>query len=158
MTTRDTDVLPRSIRGLQERFRMLHADALPAAGTYRAVFVGPAALRVAAPRAIALGGMPRWYGKRFADGGSAVNLLDDGDGALREVLPMRVALEPSWLDGRNAIVVSYGAGGPVPWRWVRDEFRPVDEGTLLGLTFVATPASRIAASPFTLVRDLPSSI
>lgn len=153
MTTRDTDALPRSIRGLQQRFRMLHADALPAAGTYRAVFVGPAALRAAAPRAIALGGMPRWYGKRFADDGNAVNLLADADGALREVLPMRVALEPSWLDDRPAIVVSYGSNGPVPWRWVRDEFRPVDDGTLLGLTFVAAPASRIAASPFTLVRD-----
>jgi len=155
MTTRDTGALPRSIRGLQERFRTLDADALPAAGTYRAVFVGPAALRAAAPRAIALGGMPRWYGKRFADDGSAVNLLADTNGTLREVLPMRVALEPSWLDGRPAIVVSYGSDGPVPWRWVRDEFRPVDDGPLLGLTFVATPASRVAASPFTLVRDAP---
>ncbi|MEU5840721.1 hypothetical protein [Rhodococcus sp. NPDC047139] len=149
------NTLPRSVRGLRERFRELHAEALPAAGTYRAVFVGPALLRVAAPRAIALGGMPRWYGKRFSGDGSAVNLREDAPGVLREVLPMRVAIAPSWLDGRPAIVVSYGADAPVPWRWVRDEFRPADERTLLGLTFAGTPASRAAASPFTLVRDLP---
>ncbi|WP_241385844.1 hypothetical protein [Rhodococcus sp. CH91] len=159
MTTRDSDAadaVPRSTRGLRNRFRTAHADALPAAGTYRAVFVGPALLRVAAPRAIALGGMPRWYGKRFAGDGTAVNLLADTGGALlQEKLPMRVAIAPSWLDGHPAIVVSYGADAPVPWRWVRDEFRTLDERTLLGLTFAATPASRVLASPFTLVRDLP---
>ncbi|MGU3584568.1 hypothetical protein ACLBYD_15480 [Rhodococcus sp. C26F] len=85
MTTRDTGALPRSIRGLQQRFRTLHADALPVAGAYRTVFVGPTALRADAPRAIALAGMPRWYGKRFAGDGNAVNLLADADGTLREV-------------------------------------------------------------------------
>jgi len=36
---------------------------------------------------------------------------------------------------------------------VRDEFRSLDDGTLLGLTFVGGPWSRLAASPFALVRE-----
>lgn len=147
--------LPSSLRGLRDRFRALRGDSLPAAGTYRVNFVGPAVIRALAPRAIALGGMPRWHGKRFAADGTAVNVLDQDGGALREVLPMRVATESSWLDGRPAIVVSYGADGPVPWRWVRDEFRLLDDRTLLGLTFVASPASRIAAAPFVLTLEGP---
>ena len=156
MNTGETDAirsLPGSIRGLRERFRSLRSDVTMAPGTYRAVFVGPALLRFAAPRAIALGGMPRWYGKRVAADGTAANLLVTDDGTLREDLPIRVATEPSWLDGRPAVVVSYGSDGPIPWRWVRDEFRALDERTMLGLTFAVAPWSRVAASPFVLVRD-----
>ncbi|UYP19689.1 hypothetical protein OED52_03760 [Rhodococcus sp. Z13] len=147
------DGLPGSLRGLRALFRSLPAaGAPPVPGAYRVTFVGPAALRIAAPRVIALGGMPNWYGKRFDPDGTAVNLLGEG-AALREVLPMCVAAEASWLDGRPATVVSYGADGPVPWRWVRDEFRPLDASTLLGLTFAVAPASRVLASPFVLVRQ-----
>ncbi|MFD6674779.1 hypothetical protein ACFWDA_10455 [Rhodococcus zopfii] len=160
MNTGDTDALrslPGSIRGLRDRFRSLPSATTMAPGTYRAVFVGPALLRFAAPRAIALGGMPRWYGKRVAGDGTAANLLGADDGTLREHLPIAVATGPSWLDGRPAVVVSYGADGPIPWRWVRDEFRALDERTLLGLTFAGGPWSRVAASPFVLVRDDPRS-
>lgn len=160
MNTGDTAALrslPGSLRGLRERFRSLPSDTAVAPGTYRAVFVGPAPLRFAAPRAIALGGMPRWYGKRVAADGTAVNLLGTPDGALREHLPIVVATEPSWLDGRPAVVVSYGYDAPIPWRWVRDEFRALDERTLLGLTFAVAPVSRVLASPFVLVRDDPRS-
>src|SRR5690606_26951132 len=99
------------------------AGDTPITGSYRAEFVGPRPLRFAAPRAIALGGMRRWHGKRFAGDGTAINVLrSPGDEAsLVERLPMTVATEPSWLDGQPAIAVSYGSGGPTPWRWVRDE-------------------------------------
>lgn len=65
---------------------------------------------------------------------------------------MQVKLEPSWLDGRPAIVCSYGADSPVPWRWVRDEFRPLDDRRLIGLTFAGGPWSRVAAAPLLLSR------
>ena len=65
---------------------------------------------------------------------------------------MQVKLEPSWLDGRPAIVCSYGADSPVPWRWVRDEFRPLDDRRLIGLTFAGGPWSRVAAAPLLLTR------
>ncbi|MEH6818996.1 hypothetical protein [Dietzia psychralcaliphila] len=148
-----TAPLPSSLGTL----RTLFTQATPAAtppepGDYLVTFVGPAPLKVIAPRAIAMGGMPGWRGKRFAAGGTAVNLLDNGRDAVRETLPMRVTLEPSWLDGRPAVVCSYATDGPVPWRWVRDEFRALDERRLLGLTFVGGPWSKAAAAPLLLTR------
>lgn len=151
--------LPARRSALVARFRELPAP-VPAqlTGVHEAVFVGPAPLRFAAPRSIALGGMPRWYGKRFGPGPddatlAGVNLLRraDGDG-FEERNPMTAQVGPSWLDGAPALVVSYGADGPVPWRWVRDEFRPADDETLLGLTFTFSPALRALAAPFALER------
>ncbi len=152
------DTLPQSLGRLRARFTELSAPAQDEVrGTYRAVFVGPAILRAVAPRAIALAGMRRWYGKRFDGAGEAVNLVRDAGGTVRDILPTRTFVDTSWLDGGDALIVSYGAdprqAAPVPWRWVRDEFRTLDDGTLLGMTFAGGAWSRIAASPFVLVRD-----
>lgn len=148
-----TPPLPTSLGALRALFsETAPPGGLPAPGDYLVTFVGPAPLKVAAPRAITLGGMPGWLGKRFGADGTAVNLLDDGRDAVREALPMRVSLEPSWLDGRPAIVCSYGSDGPIPWRWVRDEFRPLDDRRLLGLTFVGGPWSKSLAAPLVLTR------
>lgn len=146
--------LPRGRGALVARFRTLGTPDLTAlAGTHEAVFIGPAALRRVAPRSIALGGMPGWYGKRFeADGARGVNLLRAVDGGLEERNPMTAAIAPSWLDGAPAIVVSYAPGAHRPWRWVRDEFRVADPDTLLGLTFAWSPWLRALAAPFTLER------
>ena len=149
-----TAALPTSLG----RLRALFSQAAPptdppAPGDYLVTFLGPAPLRVVAPRAIALGGMPGWQGKRFAPGGGAMNLVDDDEGRPpRETLPMRVPLESSWFDGGQVIVCSYGASSPVPWRWVRDEFRPLDDRRLIGLTFAGGPWSRVAAAPLLLTR------
>lgn len=155
--------LPRSLGALRRLFRQSPpATSLPSPGDYLVTFVGPTVLRVAAPRAIAIGGMPGWRGKRFADGGTALNLVerhrgndhddDDGAGALQTTMPMQVTVEDSWLDGRPAIVCAYGAAGPVPWRWVRDEFRPLDDSRLIGLTLAGGPWSRVVAAPLLLSR------
>lgn len=148
-----TSSLPTSLGGLRRLFAQATPSTELPTGDHHITFVGPSPLRVVAPRAIALGGMPGWRGKRFAADGTAVNLIDDDEaGRPREVLPMRVSLEDSWLDGRPTIVCSYGADSPKPWRWVRDEFRALDDRRLLGLTFVGGPWSRIAAAPLLLTR------
>ena len=148
-----TSSLPTSTGALRALFsRATPPVARPHAGDYLVTFIGPAPLTVVAPRAIALGGMPGWRGKRFDGAGGATNLVDDDNGAHREIFPMQVKLEPSWLDGRPAIVCSYGADSPVPWRWVRDEFRPLDDRRLIGLTFAGGPWSRVAAAPLLLSR------
>ncbi len=141
------------MRALVQRFRELPGDDLDAlVGTHEAVFVGPAPLRAVAPRAIALGGMPQWYGKRFAPGEGVLHGVNLVRGGAEETLPMTATVDASWLDGRPALVVSYAADAPVPWRWVRDEFRVADAGTLLGLTFTFSPRLRALAAPFTLER------
>lgn len=149
-----TPQLPTSLGALRSLFsQATPPTGMPAAGDYLVTFVGPALLKVVAPRAIALGGMPDWQGKRFDSTGGAKNLVDDDKtSSHREIMPMQVALEPSWLDGRPVIVCSYGAASPVPWRWVRDEFRPLDDRQLLGLTFVGGPWSKVAAAPLLLTR------
>jgi len=149
-----TTALPSSLGRLRDLFSQATPPTdLPAPGDYLVTFVGPAPLRVVAPRVIALGGMPGWQGKRFASGGGAINLVDDDEGRPpRETLPMRVTLEPSWLDGRQVIVCSYGATSPMPWRWVRDESRPLDDRRLIGLTFAGGRWSRAAAAPLLLTR------
>ncbi|MEO9328034.1 hypothetical protein [Gordonia aurantiaca] len=147
--------MPTSLGSLRTLFSETAPPAsLPEPGDYLVTYVGPAPLRVVAPRAIALGGMPHWRGKRFGPAGDAVNLVADDavDGALREVMPMQVTLEASWRDGRPAIVCSYGQGGPVPWRWVRDEFRALDDRRLLGLTFAGGRWSAPLAAPLLLTR------
>lgn len=148
-----TASLPASLGGLRRLFAQTTPSSELPAGDHHITFVGPVPLKVVAPRAIALGGMPGWRGKRFAADGTAVNLVDDDEASSpREVLPMRVSLEDSWLDGRPTIVCSYGADSPMPWRWVRDEFRALDDRRLLGLTFVGGPWSKIAAAPLLLAR------
>ncbi|MHC3002507.1 hypothetical protein [Gordonia metallireducens] len=67
--------------------------------------------------------------------------------ALQAVAPWAIA-----LDGQPVIVCPYGQVGPVPWRWVRDEFRALDDRRLLGLTFVGGRWSAPLAAPLLLTR------
>ena len=45
------------------------------------------------------------------------------------------------------------ASGPVPWRWVTDELRALDEHTLLGMTRLDLPLLRRFVFPFLLERE-----
>jgi len=129
-------------------------------GDFRAEFVKP--LRHLAPAGLGLLGLPRWYGKRFApslDGGPGstpygINILrPKGAGAFEERLPMRVVAGTGLTDGRPAIVVTYAADAPRPWRWVRDELRAGPEGALVGMSYVDRPLLRRAGLPFLLTRS-----
>ncbi|AXT84605.1 hypothetical protein C6I20_04950 [Aeromicrobium sp. A1-2] len=128
-------------------------------GTFEATYVGRT-LQTVAPRGLALVGLPRWFGKHFdsPDGESTAlegrNLLRTVDGsALTATLPMRATLAASLADGGPALVVTYPADAPRPWRWVRDEFRPWEDSVLLGLTFVDRVGLRHApGTPFVLRR------
>ena len=109
-------------------------------GLHQAVYLGPAWLRWGGPLGVALLGMPGWAGKRFsvpADGADVVrgcNLCRRG-GRLVASLPVSARIEPSVIDGRRAIVVTYAPDAAWPWRSVRDELRPVAADTLVGLSF-----------------------
>lgn len=48
--------------------------------------------------------------------------------------------------------VSWPSLGQAPRRRVRDEFRPLDDRRLIGLTFAGGPWSRVAAAPLLLSR------
>lgn len=145
--------LPQSPGALRKLWGALPApDPADLAGSHRAVFVGPRPLRAAAPATLGLIGLPDWYGKRFELSGdrlSGMNLLLEDDD-LVEYLDMEAVLEPSVLDGDPVVVSTYGPQAPLPWRHVRDEFRLLAPGTLLGMAVVDRPLMRNVGTAFVL--------
>jgi cholesterol oxidase len=124
------------------------------AGSHRAVFVGPAPMRTLAPGALGLAGLPDWFGKRFELSGedgelSGMNLLRR-DGGLVDYLEMSARVEPSVIDGAPVLVSTYGPEAPLPWRYVRDEFRRLGSGTLLGMAVLDRPLLRTTGMAFAL--------
>lgn len=132
-------------------------------GDLAADFLPP--LRRVAPAGLGLVGLPRWWGKRFRpDEGAGVGEVLSGvnlvrprpgqpGGPLIETLPMTARRGTSLVDGRPAVVISYAADGPRPWRWVRDEVRCDAAGSLVAMTFVDVAGVRRAGgTPFLLRR------
>jgi len=140
-----------ALRVLAARWRALPAPASITAlvGDTAAAFVGPAWLRMSAPRGLALLGFAGWRGKRFAADGTGVNLHAGG----RAGLVMRAALAPSRLDGEPCIAVTYPRDAPFPWCRVRDEVRPLDADTLLAMSVLDVPGLRRIGLPFVLRRS-----
>ncbi len=156
---RGIDGLPSSPAALRKLWGALPApEPEMLAGSHRAVFVGPAPSRSLAPAALALAGLPGWYGKRFELEGehlTGMNLLEK-EGELVEYLAMRAELQPSALDGAPVLVSTYPEEAPLPWRHVRDEFRLVEPGLLLGMAVFDRPAARHIGLPFALEAEFES--
>lgn len=134
-------------------FRTLLPPAHSLTGRYQATFTGPLWLRKTAPTAIALGGLPGWWGKQFTAVGpgesTAVNLVMK-NGKLMERFPMQSRLDNSILDIKPALCLTYGRDCPFPWPLVTDELRMLDEQNLLGLTIVKVGLLRKFGFPFLL--------
>jgi hypothetical protein len=99
--------------------------------------------------------MRGWMGKEFAAPSSADapelaghNLVDD-HGIAEPSLPMTARLGTARLDGRAALVLTYAADAPFPWRNVVDEVRPIGDGRLLGLSYNIVPGVPVGV-PFLL--------
>lgn len=122
------------------------------AGTFRASFIGPGWLRATAGPSIALSGMPGWWGKRFLDAETATNVLNAAGGRI-EKLQMRCGQVVSLVDGRESVALQYDKDAVVPWRWIIDELRVLDDSTLLGMTVINLPLLRGLAFPFLLRRE-----
>lgn len=125
-------------------------------GRHRAEFVGDRWWQSAGPRVAAVAGMPGWWGKQFEAPAGRQPVLEGHNllmraGELGRSYPMRARVAPSRTDGRPALVVSYPPPAPWQWRQVTDELRPLDEHTLVGLTFTTLPTFP-AGLPFVLHR------
>ncbi len=152
--------LPASPAALRRLWGSLPAPSTEdLVGSHRAVFVGPAPARATAPFALRLAGLPDWFGKRFepAAGSTSgeldgVNLLRGSGtgGGLVEYLAMSARREPSVLDGGPVVVSTYGSQAPLPWRHVRDEFRLLAPGLLLGMAVFDRPLVRSIGTAFVL--------
>jgi hypothetical protein len=149
-----------SIADLNQRglftFKRLYADLTPlgriaVTGTWRATFTGPAWLRAIAPRGLHLLRFGGWWGKEIHADGTAINLFFR-DGHRTSAYPMAVSETRSLLDNKPCLATSYSANAPIPWRFVVDEFRALDENTLLGLTILGKPSTINPPLPFILQR------
>jgi hypothetical protein len=123
-------------------------------GRYEATFAGW--LRVGGALAMGLTGMAGWWGKQFRAPAHGEDSLEGENllrrrGQLVESIPMRAHIGPSRIDGRPALVVKYPADARWPHNRVTDELRPLDDETLLGLSFGLPLAPRDGA-PFLLRR------
>lgn len=150
----DVPALPGNVLALRRVWARLPApEPGDVTGDLVASFVAP--LRHVAPVGLGVIGLRDWYGKRLRRDGDLLvgaNLVRIGDG-LAERLPMTARVEPSLVDGRPALAVSYGADAPLPWRRVRDELRVAPDGTVIGMTLLAVPAlGRLGGLPFLLRR------
>lgn len=144
--------LPASIGELRRLFATLDPPSTgQLAGFYRADFIGPWCLRASGRPGVALLGLPRWQGKRFLNHEIATNIVGLLSEA-REKLTMVVSPAASALDGRPCVALTYGAGAPLPWRWITDELRAFDDRHLLGMTRLGHPWLRRSALPFLLTR------
>jgi cholesterol oxidase len=153
---RDLSELPASPATLRKLWGALPVPSRDdLTGDHRAVFVGPGPVKRMSGPGLGLIGLPDWYGKRFEsapEGLSGINLLrqDGGEEGLIEYLRMKAAIELSVLDGTPALVSTYGEDAPLPWRYVRDEFRLLGPGQLLGMAVFDRPFARRIGMPFVL--------
>jgi hypothetical protein len=125
-------------------------------GTHHGSFAGPWWLRGAAPVIVRLTGMGPWCGKtlhRTSDDAvfEGANLIRRGQRVVAS-MPISAHLGLARLDHRPAIIVDYPPTAPWPWCQVTDELRPLDQTTLLGLTY-GIPATPPAGAPFLLHRN-----
>ena len=142
-----------SLRRIRQVFNVL--EPVPAhlrSGSFQACFIGPWWLRVTAGPSIALSGLPGWWGKRFLDAETAINVLNATSGKV-EKLRMQCLERVSLVDGRQGIALHYGKGAMLPWRWIVDELRVLNESTLLCMTVIDLPLLRYLSFPFLLRRE-----
>jgi hypothetical protein len=97
-------------------------------------------------------GLPGWQGKKFLDHDVAVNVLKR-KGELCEGPRMRWTSGTSRLDGKPGVGLQYPPNAPRPWRWITDELRELESGTLLGMSVLDAPVLRRIGIPFLLVRE-----
>jgi hypothetical protein len=143
------------VSALRRAFRETPEPELSALeGRHEAKFAGW--IRVGGPPAMGLTGMLGWWGKQFRwppGGGDSLegeNLVRRR-GEIMESIPMTAEIAPSRVDGRATILIRYPPDARWPHHRVNDELRPLDEETLLGLSF-GLPLSPEGGAPFILHR------
>ena len=136
-----------SFRILYQSLPSPSADSL--AGTHKSEFVGPRWLRrIAGPGLFPLG-LGGWWGKKFDSQGQGMNIVRRRGEQLM-IMPVKLREMASLIDGMLTLAITYEPGSRLPWPWVIDEVRRLDEETLLGMTMVSRrPFNRIAL-PFLL--------
>ena len=138
------------IREVYQSLNTVEAEARH--GFYRVSFIGPWWLRKTAAPGLSLSGFSGWQGKKFLTSETATNILQSKQG-ITEKFIMQCTQVKSAVDGRISVALSYDEHAPLPWRWVTDELRQLDENTWLCMTVVNLPILKYFPLPFLLEKD-----
>lgn len=141
--------LLKSIKSVSQIYCQLpEFDGSECEGAYQAEILGPAWLKTIAKLSLPFSGLPGWCGKRI-ESEFALNLCRVR-GQVQERVKMSKSTQSSWLDGGECMVLSYDQSAPFLLRPMRDEFRRIDELTLLGLSIYNVPGIKRIPLPFLL--------
>lgn len=153
-----TDLSQRGIARLKQAFRQGRSvAAAELKGFYAGVPAGPWWFRLGSGPTMRMTGFGGWMGKQFLGEGRAANQFQTKAG-IELRFPMTLARAPSRLDGIDTLVLNYPADARAPWCWVTDELRRMDDGSILGMTFVDAPLVKHLVFPlvFPFVLTSPS--
>lgn len=143
-----------SLKDIRKVFNQLPlASEQYRSGFFQASFIGPWWLRLSAKPSISLSGLSGWLGKKFINSNTATNILKNKSGLI-EKFQMSCQTGNSLVDGKTCIYLDYGKTAPIPWRWIKDEMRVLDDQTLLCMTIIDLPLLRKFSFPFLLRREL----
>lgn len=137
----------RSEKELFELFSRL-TPAQELQGVYQPEFPGAKFMRPVKLWGLGLLGLPGWQGKQFF-GDNAVNIITC-NGHAAAGMTMKISIRPHKLDGELGLVATYPEDAPLIWRHCTDEFRVLDECTLLGMTHFDLPMIRHKPMMFVL--------
>ena len=137
-----------SFRHHKERFASFDPpEAL--ASVWQGEAVGPGWYSTLAGPSLSIGGLGGWWGKEFDGEGGIDNILER-KGAFRRTLRGEVQRADSLVDGRPCQRIEYPKGSRLPWTWIVDELRQVDEDELLGMMVLNIGWLPHLAFPFSL--------
>ncbi|GLQ32685.1 hypothetical protein GCM10007876_31640 [Litoribrevibacter albus] len=109
-------------------------------GVYLAELPGPKILTPFKRLFLSVSGLPGWKGKQFF-GDYALNILSK-KGQIYKGPEMRIQTQPHKLDGKQGAIATYDSTAPHIWQHCTDEFRQIDQDTVLGMSHFDLPAFR----------------
>ena len=137
-----------SFRDFKEQFGSLDPPEV-LEGVWQGEPVGPGWYLALAGPSLSIGGLGGWGGKDF-DGQGAIDNILERKAAFWRTLRGEVQRADSLVDGKPCQRIIYPEGSRLPWTWVVDELRQVDEGELLGMMVLNISWLPHLAFPFAL--------
>jgi len=117
-------------------------------GVYTAEIPGSRFLVPIKKMILGIFGLPGWIGKQFFDD-YALNMLTK-KGELCAGPKMLIRTLPHKLDSKEGLVATYDSDAPIVWQHCTDEFRRIDDNTVLGMSHFDLPGFRGKPSMFLL--------
>jgi hypothetical protein len=143
VSRRENIIMPVELNYSEQTLLKLYPSLNPVTelkGVYEAVLTGPRFLIPLKRLFLRLSGLPGWAGKHFK-GDYALNMLAKG-GQVKPGPKMLLANRPHKMDSKVGMVATYDERAPWLWRRCTDEFRVLDDDSVLGISYFDLPGFR----------------